>query len=983
MRLELKLPNVIGAALVCLCLNLGSSCEALASEIAVVSGERATTPGISRDDPNLSGLVAMADSAKQLLQKGEVAQFREMASVLVPLLKAASPAGNALLIEQLSLLSRSYLSTLEFESAIPFLEALQAEYFASTESEGEAANDLIAQAQYDLAMAYFHTDQMHRAESELSHCIARLESSPQRHSKLYSDALFEFGHMQMLRGKYADALSAIEESVKWGSPDEGDSKVAADRKRLLEELSSQAANQPQMASNAVGYSPYLAATNADSEDANSLESSGRFDEARPYRERALISAQAALGKNNPKAIPYALSLALNLMQSGQSSSAREVLNGAMRTAEQPFDKAELVRALLQSAFAGVGAAEYLQGLFETEKVHRTFSNEEILSYATKGYEGLKSHYPIGNSTLQGAKFLLGLAQAINDDPNALKNLTEVALVDADSPDSADVRLSAAMFVALIYADQSKGELMALWGKKMANDLLLVDASSTDNKAMFVVSPETRRGFLSLLTELLIIDGRIHEAQEVLELSREHELEMTVRSGKSDRRSVSVTYTKNEEKALALYREAAKGVNKLIVERNRLMSATGGNSMSESAERIKLLNSELIPQQIAVAMTRLNEMEKMLTAKLKPKRMKGFDPESSNSAIQRAINRASKVRPHLPTVGVQYVLTKNHLTIVVTPPDKSQLFYRVPIDRMELYRQIQEALLLLQSPESSLAARSVPLRQLHAMLIEPIEVTLRAHNAKSLFLSLPPELRSLPFSALIKADGHYVIEDYAIVFFNEAAVEVSNSARKTRSGYRVAAMGASDVGNNLPKLPAVPQELSAVISVPGISGDQFLDMAFTRKRLQSELSSESPRSHNLLHIASHFVLKAGRPEESVLYFGDGSTLSLAELVAERLDFSAYKLVTYSACQTAVSAGRMNDGREMESLSARTQRQGAKAVLATLWKVPDKSSPGIMRSFYSELGAERVPPHTALQKLQKQSIASGEHPYRWAAYVISTH
>lgn len=985
MRLEFKLPNAIGAAMVCVCLNLGISGMALARDNYVVSGEGATALGVSGGEANLSGLVENAELAKQLLLKGDVAQFREVASVLVTRLKAASPAGNALLIEQLSLLSRNYLSAREFESAIPFLEALQAEYFASAEMEKEGTNELIARAQYDLAKAFLETGQTHRAESELSHCIVRLESSPQSHPKLYSDALFEFGQIQMQLGKYAEALSAIEESVKWGgSPEDVDPKVAAERARLVDDLRTLAANQPRLHSNAAWYSPNLTALDADSQDANSLEQLGRFDEARPFRERALGSAQAMLGKNNPKTIPYMLGLALNMMQSGQFSSAREVLNEAMRTAEQPFDKAGLVSAGLQSVFAGVGVAEYFQGLFETEKQRRVFSNDEILSYASKGYEGLKNHYPVGNSVLQWAKFFLGVAQAINDDPDALKSLTEVALVDSGSPDSADIRLSAAMFVSLIYADQGKVELMALWGKKMANELLLVDTSMSSNKTTPVVSPETRRSFLSLLTELLIADGRFLDAQEILELSREHDLEMTVRSGKGAQRPALVTYTKREEKALALYREAAREVNKLIAERNRLMKSADNVSLKASAERIKALNSELIPQRIEAAIAHLNKMEKILTAKPKQKRANGFASHASrDSAIQRAVIRANRVRPDLSTLGVQYVLTKNRLTIVVTPPQKAQVSYQVPIDRAAIYRQIQEALLLLQSPESSFAARSVPLLQLHAILIEPIEGVLREHRAKSLFLSLPHELSSLPFSALLNADGRYLIEDYAIALFNEAAETASRSSTKRDTGYRVAAMGASDVGNNLPKLPAVPQELSAVISVPGISGDQFLDTAFTRKRLQAELTLGKPRSHNLLHIASHFVLKAGRPEESLLYFGDGSTLSLAELVDERLDFSAYNLVTYSACQTAVSAGRMNDGREMESLSVRTQRQGAKAVLATLWKVPDKSSPRTMRSFYLELGTSSVPPHAALQKLQRQLIAAGEHPYGWAAYVISTH
>ena len=57
----------------------------------------------------------------------------------------------------------------------------------------------------------------------------------------------------------------------------------------------------------------------------------------------------------------------------------------------------------------------------------------------------------------------------------------------------------------------------------------------------------------------------------------------------------------------------------------------------------------------------------------------------------------------------------------------------------------------------------------------------------------------------------------------------------------------------------------------------------------------------------------------------------------------ELLTLSACDTAVG-GEGADGREVEGFAVLAQRQGAKAVVATLWAVADESTALLMREFY---------------------------------------
>ena len=57
------------------------------------------------------------------------------------------------------------------------------------------------------------------------------------------------------------------------------------------------------------------------------------------------------------------------------------------------------------------------------------------------------------------------------------------------------------------------------------------------------------------------------------------------------------------------------------------------------------------------------------------------------------------------------------------------------------------------------------------------------------------------------------------------------------------------------------------------------------------------------------------------------------------FGGVQLLTLSACNTGVG-----DGAEVEGFGTLAQRQGAKAVVASLWPVEDESTSRLMQEFY---------------------------------------
>jgi CHAT domain-containing protein len=79
-------------------------------------------------------------------------------------------------------------------------------------------------------------------------------------------------------------------------------------------------------------------------------------------------------------------------------------------------------------------------------------------------------------------------------------------------------------------------------------------------------------------------------------------------------------------------------------------------------------------------------------------------------------------------------------------------------------------------------------------------------------------------------------------------------------------------------------------------------------------------------------------------GKGYHLSLADLRDDpRMNFAGVELLTLSSCQTAMGS-KVETGRDVDSLGIVGQMKGAKAVLATLWKVDDASVGILMEAFY---------------------------------------
>ena len=130
--------------------------------------------------------------------------------------------------------------------------------------------------------------------------------------------------------------------------------------------------------------------------------------------------------------------------------------------------------------------------------------------------------------------------------------------------------------------------------------------------------------------------------------------------------------------------------------------------------------------------------------------------------------------------------------------------------------------------------------------------------------------------------------------------------------------------------------------------------------------------SLLHLAAHGVFRSDNPLFSHLHLAD-APLRLLDLYGLRLHDP---LVVLSACETGVGQAR---GGDWVGLCRGFMGAGARALVASLWRVDDAATAALMADFYHNLAAGQTPA-AALRGAQLAMLAQRSHPYFWAPFVF---
>ncbi len=266
----------------------------------------------------------------------------------------------------------------------------------------------------------------------------------------------------------------------------------------------------------------------------------------------------------------------------------------------------------------------------------------------------------------------------------------------------------------------------------------------------------------------------------------------------------------------------------------------------------------------------------------------------------------------------------------------------------LYRQLsRQESLVVDDPAS-------PTRQLHALLVAPIQDALQGQGIQTLLIAADQGLQAVPFAALSDGSSFFGL-DYAFGLTPSLALTPLAPAQSMATGQL--ALGASEF-DGLAPLPLVPQELEQLDASTG--ADRYLNQEFSP---QSLLTRAADQRYSRVHVATHADFRPGGPDQSVLHTGTGpmSMAQFAQLRRTRSE-TPLDLVVLSACRTLLGDQESELGFAGLALQA-----GARSAVGTLWYVDDVVTSAFFVQFYRLLD-QGLPKAEALQRT-RQLFGSG--------------
>ena len=261
------------------------------------------------------------------------------------------------------------------------------------------------------------------------------------------------------------------------------------------------------------------------------------------------------------------------------------------------------------------------------------------------------------------------------------------------------------------------------------------------------------------------------------------------------------------------------------------------------------------------------------------------------------------------------------------------------------------------------------------------------------------LHRVPWDALRTADGRYLVERHAVTLAPSAAVlrtlrgRAPNvaplrllaygdptfggtgavAARDAAGGDTEVYRSAFDSVGGLPRLEASAREAALVA--------RFADEAEvrTRERASAAYLKRTPLDRfRVLHLATHALVDERAVTRTVLAVapGEGETgfLGPSDLASLKLNAD---LVVLSACRSA--GGVVVDGEGVQGLTAPLLEAGARAVVATQWRIGDRSTVRFVEDFYRAM-AEGRPVPEALQAAKVAALRRGAPAREWAAFTV---
>ena len=672
---------------------------------------------------------------------------------------------------------------------------------------------------------------------------------------------------------------------------------------------------------------------------------GQYQKAEKVMRKALELAEKTSGAENVITITDNVVLAQVIRAEGRPAEAEPIARQALATARHALGPERQDSPALVSAYMALAEALREQGKYsEAEPLYR-----EALANAVK-YTGPNS-IDVGTIELLYAQLL----RATGRELDAHKLLLHSYRVFVGTGNQLVAwRVPKELMLVFGSGKLSNPTVAIFYGKQAVNDLQKMrgnlSGSSNEAQASFVSAAEVSSVYRTL-ADLLVSQGRLSEAQEVLAMLKEQELyDFTDRKPDSAEKTApaekpaTVATLNSSEKQLAAI--TSKEVN------------TGQEYSALAAKYAKQHSLSAADQARFDALTKqLDSAQKSFDTQAEAIASAAKDPEMHKRLLHEIDDNSRAFHGTLKSLGhnavvLQYYIMDDNVKILLTTPDIA-LAREATIKRADLNAQIASFRKALGNPSQDPTPQA---QALYKILIAPVADDLHQAGAKTLMLSLDDTLRYVPFAALY--DGkNYLVENYSVAMLTEAVRD--KIAAAPTANWTVWGLGVTKGGDGYDDLPNVGVELNDIAGQKGIlTGQVMLDKSFTESALRAGIAQAYP----IIHIASHFQFTPGSMDDSFLLLGDGSHMTLAEFKT-KLNLNGVEMLTLSACQTGVGDDNSSrHGVEVEGLGAIAQQSGAKSVLATLWPVADGSTALLMSTLYKEHKVDHLDKADALRQAQ---------------------
>jgi CHAT domain-containing protein/Tfp pilus assembly protein PilF len=517
--------------------------------------------------------------------------------------------------------------------------------------------------------------------------------------------------------------------------------------------------------------------------------------------------------------------------------------------------------------------------------------------------------------------------------------------------------------------------------------------------------EGKKTTYRMLTDILMIEGRLSESRQVLDMLKEQEYFEFIRRDSSSVGVLSsqVDFTKFENQWLEKSNYVMESLSTISSEYHLLKFKKNKNDVEK--KRMQELDLKL-KKEIKVYgefMVQLKE---------------AFDRYDKNIAVKPDLDTLAKEVSTLQEIlkyldktedgkqaALHYLVYGGRISVIITMPS-NQLVKQIEIDEIEFNKMVMNYRdYILKSGNETRKAQPVDAntetknkrnnyeKQLYDIIFKPVDEELKKYGATNLIISLDGVLRYIPLAALWDGES-YLVQRYRITILTPSSLKnIKDERVKER---KILGLGASQGGLGFARLPHVRKEIQAIVNDKDkrynglIEGKAFLDNDFTKDVMVNQLKNEN---YPLVHISSHFKFSPGDETKNFILLGDGNILKLNEIRRMGKLFDEVKLLVLSACQTGVGG----NGEEIDGFGELAQQCGAKGVVASLWPVADESTKDLMVAFYRNLKEGRVTSKIEALRQAQLELAGLEdllgkdnlkakkktkysHPYYWGAFIM---